>query len=69
LPSPSEIHNKLASKIVVRLIFETEGESNAMVALESVILGVMLYYRPKPREAGEVMDSMTARVIERMKEG
>lgn len=30
-------------------------------------LGVMLYYRPNPRHAGEFMDSMTAAVIDRMK--
>lgn len=63
----SETHNRLAPELVTRLIRETDSESNAMVVLESVILGVMLYYAPTPREAGEFLDSMTAAVIERMK--
>jgi len=65
--TPSENHNRLAPELVTRLIKETDSESNAMVVLESVVLGVMLYYRPNPRHAGEFMDSMTAAVIERMK--
>jgi hypothetical protein len=59
-------HNKLAPELVKRLISETESESDAMVVLESVVLGVMLYYRPEPRHAGEFMDTMFASVIERM---
>ena len=62
-----EIHNRLAPEIVTRIVKETGGESDAMVVLESVVLGIMLYYRPKVREAGEFMDSMTAAVIDRMK--
>lgn len=65
--TPSEQHNRLAPEIVTRIIRETDSETNAYVLLESVILGVMLYYRPDPRHAGEFMDSMTAAVIERMK--
>lgn len=65
--TPAESHNRLAPELVTRLIKETDGESNAMVVLESVVLGVMLYYRPNPRHAGEMMDSMTAAVIERMR--
>lgn len=65
--TPSENHNRLAPELVTRLIKETDCEENAMVVLESVVLGVMLYYRPIPRHAGEFMDSMTAAVIERMK--
>ena len=38
-----------------------------MVALESVVLGIMMFYRPKPREAGEFLDTMTAAIIERLK--
>src|SRR3546814_5544837 len=39
-------HNVLAPELVKRLITGTDSEDNAMVLLESVILGVMLYYRP-----------------------
>lgn len=59
-------HNILAPEIVKRIIKETEGEPAAMVVLESVVLGVMLFYRPQPRQAGEFLDSMTMAVIDRM---
>jgi hypothetical protein len=65
--TPSDQHNRLVPELITRLIKETDSETNAMVALESLVLGVMLYYRPNPRHAGEFMDSMTAAVIERMK--
>lgn len=65
--SAAEKHNALAPELVFRLIKETDGEVNAFIVLESVILGVMLYYRPKPRHAAEFLDSMTTAVIERMK--
>jgi hypothetical protein len=67
MSAASENHNRLAPELVTRLIKETDSESNAMVVLESVVLGVMLYYAPNPRHAGEFMDSMTAAVIERMR--
>ena len=63
----AESHNKLVPELLIRLVKETDGESDCMVALESLILGVMLFYRPKPLHAGEFLDSMTAAVIERMK--
>lgn len=62
----AEGHNKLAPELVTRLIRETDDEGDAMVVLESVILGVMLFYRPKPHHAAEFLDSMTTAVIERM---
>lgn len=62
----TESHNRIAPEIVKQLIRESDGESDCMVALESVMLGIMLYYRPKLREAGEFLDSMTAAVIERL---
>lgn len=64
--SGPETHNRLAPELLKRLISETEGESAAMVVLESIILGVMLYYRPNVRHAAEYLDSMTTAVIERM---
>lgn len=66
--TPHENHNRLAPSLLLRLITETSGEADAMIVLESLTLGVMLYFRPNPRHAGEFMDSMTAAVIERMKE-
>ena len=63
----AESHNRIAPQIVRQLITESDGESDCMVALESVVLGVMLYYRPNPRHAGEFLDSMTTAIIERMK--
>lgn len=60
-------HNSMVPEMVAKLIRESDGESDCMVALESIVLGVMLYYRPDPLQAGEFMDSMTAAVIERMK--
>ena len=63
----AEIHNRLVPELLNRIVKETEGESDCMVALESLVLGVMLFYRPKPHHAGEFLDSMTTAVIERMK--
>lgn len=63
----AESHNRIVPEIVTRLIKETDGESDCLVALESIVLGVMLFYRPNPRHAGEIMDNLTAAVIERMK--
>lgn len=63
----TESHNRIVPEIVKKLIRESDGEGDCMVALESIVLGVMLFYRPNPRHAGEFMDSMTAAVIERMK--
>jgi hypothetical protein len=59
-------HNSIAPAIVRQIVEGANSESQAMVILESVTLGLMLYYRPKPREAGEFLDTMTAAVIERM---
>lgn len=64
--TPDEIHNKIAPEIVKRIIKEIGSEEYAFVVLESVILGVMLFYEPDPRKAGEFLDIMTMAVIERM---
>lgn len=64
--TPSEIHNRLTPEILKRIVTQTGGESEAMVVMESVILGLMLYFRPRPQHAAEYLDVMTARVIERM---
>lgn len=64
--TPSDRHNRLAPDLVRRLLSETDTEAEAMVVLESVTLGVMRFYRPQPRHAGEFLDALTKRVIERM---
>lgn len=63
----TESHNRIVPEIVKKLVRESDGESDCMVALESVVLGIMMFYRPRPREAGEFLDSMTAAIIERLK--
>jgi hypothetical protein len=63
----AESHNRIVPEIIKKLVRESDGESDCMVALESIVLGVMLFYRPNPRHAGEFLDSMTAAIIERMK--
>lgn len=65
--SPSEKHNKLAPELVNRIVRESGGENEAMVVLESVMLGVMLFYAPDVRHASEFLDTMTEQVIKRMK--
>ena len=59
-------HNRLAPQLVRHLIVNAGGESDCLVALESIVLGIMLHHRPAPGEAAEFLDLMTARVIERM---
>ena len=63
---PSERHNRLAPELLTRIIRETEGEAEAMVVLESVVMGVLLYYCPKPREAAVFRETLTEAVVERM---
>ena len=63
----TESHNRIVPAIVKQLVAESDGEADCMTALESIVFGIMLYYRPDPRHAGEFMDSMTAAVIERMR--
>ena len=62
----SERHNTLAPELVRKLLTGCATEGECMVTLESVILGVMLAYRPDLRHAAEHLDSMTAAVIARM---
>ena len=64
--TPNEEHNHLAPELAKRLLSETANEVEAFIVLESIILGVMLYYRPKPRHASEFLDAITERVIGRM---
>jgi hypothetical protein len=62
----SEVHNRLAPEIVKLIARQADSEANAMVLLESVMLGLMLFYRPDPRGAAEMLDSLTMAVLERM---
>lgn len=66
--SPSDKHNKLAPELVVQLVKGTDCESDALVVLESVVFGALLYFRPNPRQAAEFLDVLTERVITRMHE-
>jgi hypothetical protein len=63
----NEKHNYIVNKLFNELIRESESESACMVMLESITLGVMLYYKRDPLSAGEFLDMMTSQVIERMK--
>lgn len=64
--TPSDKHNWLVPQLLSDLVRGTDGESDAMVALESLVLGVMLMFRPRPEHAAEYLDVLTAQVIERM---
>lgn len=59
-------HNILAPELLTRLISETDTEAEALVVLESVTLGFLMLFRPNPFEAGEILDALTQRVIERL---
>lgn len=62
-----ESHNRIVPEVLKALIRESDGEADAMVMLESLILGFMLYFRPDPRHAAEYLDMMTPQVLERMR--
>lgn len=64
--TPSDRHNRIAPQLVRDLLRGTDSESEACVVLESLILGVMRFYRPKPAQAAEFLDAITERVIGRM---
>lgn len=70
----TERHNQMAPEIIKHVIYGTNGDlEDALVVLESVVLGVISYhainsYRPGPlryRAASEYLDLLTQRVIER----
>lgn len=61
-----ERHNTLGAELFAKLVEGTPDETEAYTVLESLIYAVMLLYRPDPQQAGEVLDTMTAAVIERM---
>lgn len=61
-----ERHNALAREFVDKVLRETRTEAECMVVLESILLAAMLFHRPEPRHAGEFLDTMTMRVLERM---
>jgi hypothetical protein len=63
----SEIHNRIAPQLAAKLISEAGDEVDAMIILESVIYGVLFYYRKDPLQAAEFLDTVTERVIDRMK--
>lgn len=63
----AETHNKAAPELVKSLIAASKSEGDAMVLLESVVLGVFLYYRPTQAYAVPVFLSAVAeRVMRRM---
>lgn len=66
MSSGSDLHNRLATEFVMKVLREVKTEAECMVALESCLLGAMLYFRPEPLKAAEFLDTMTMRVIERL---
>lgn len=64
----TERHNQLVPALLQQLVQGTGGKAQCLVALESLILGVMLYHAPERRAAAEYLDSLTVRVVERMGE-
>lgn len=63
----TERHNRLAPQLVIEMIKGANcNEGETLVVLESVVLGVLRFYRPDLREASVFLDTLTERVIERM---
>lgn len=62
-----ERHNALGQELFAKVVSNPKDEAEAFTLLESLTLAVMLLHRPDPRQAGEVLDVMTATVLERMK--
>ena len=62
----AETHNSLARQFVGDVLRETAIEAEAMVVAETVLLALMIRFRPNVREAGEFLDLMTERVLERL---
>ena len=59
-------HNEQVPIIVKQIVRTSATEAEAFAILESVVLGIAMFYRPDVREAGEFLDTLTAAVIERM---
>lgn len=65
-----ERHNFLAPELVYRVLNETKDEPEALLIMESIMLGVMLRYRPKSARAAQLLlDEVNHRVIKRIGPG
>lgn len=66
--SPIDRHNAVAPSLLIQMLTECPKESEALVVLESLVLGVMIRFRPVPFEAETVLGSLLERVITRLAE-
>lgn len=66
--APHARHNRVAPEIVRQIVENSDGVGDAFTLLESVCLGVILVYlgKGRPRDAGEMLDALTAAVITRI---
>lgn len=60
----SQLHNRLAMRIVGEIIAETWNSVDALVLLESVIVGVLMVTQ---QTSPEYINAMSLAVIERLK--
>lgn len=61
-----ERHNALVQPLLKQIIKGTADEAEALVLIESILLGLLLFYRPDVRQAVVVLEEVTAAVIARM---
>lgn len=62
----SERHNRLAAEITKKIVKEGGSIEDALVVLESVVLGVVMFAGGNPRDGGVYLDAMSGRVTERL---
>lgn len=66
----SQRHNTVLRPILDLIVRDNDrivDESEALVILESVAVGLMRLYRSNPLHAAEYLDVLTERVLERMR--
>ncbi|HWT12270.1 MAG TPA: hypothetical protein VN231_05925 [Allosphingosinicella sp.] len=62
--SPSDVHNRLSPGLLSTIVRSVDTEDNAFVILESLTLGVLLFYG----RGAEHLEVLTERVTERLAE-
>jgi hypothetical protein len=67
LSAASDKHNRLAPEILKRIVTETDSPEAAWVVLESVMLGMALFfYDGEPRKGAAMLDEVLGQTLKRL---
>lgn len=66
MSEPSETHNRLAPQIFRQIMRETASGTDALIVVESVLLGILRAQAGSHRQAVAMLETLTERVVERL---